>query len=308
MKIVFLTTSSGETEKYAESLACVNGSKVSLLRYDGPEVTDETLYGAVRDLKPAMVVYIGTRWGPQPSILFLAKLNDKVAPTVHICSDAADPPWHDLLADYHKAGAFALQVAIDGNPRWPLAETARGMTLLTPINASHFGEMRPHALRHHVCGYAGNAGAEGSVRRDILMHMMMRNLVRMRMREGGNETYADMCEFMKQCRMTLNISYTGTQAAKHVKGRVLEAGLAGSCLLEVADTPTSAWFKPGVDYLPYNTVDELMQIVNRLAVEPEETQAIGARLRTRVLTEHSPAVFWRKIMERVGVWEKSMSS
>src|SRR3990167_2981861 len=211
MRILFLSTSSNETTKYAESLGCLNPESMS--------------------------------------ILTLAKLNAEVAPTVHICSDAADPPWHDLLMDYHYAGAFALQVAIDGNKKWPLHGTATGMTALTPIDPSRFDGVKPHLERTIACGYAGNPGSEGSFRRHLLSELMFHKAIDVRMRSNAADTYQGMCEYMQNCRISINLPHTGTQAAKQVKGRVVEAALAGSCLLELAGSPTSDWFTLNADFL-----------------------------------------------------------
>jgi hypothetical protein len=309
MRALFLSTSSNETTKYMESLACLNLGPVEMLRYDEQEVTDANLHSRIKDFKPDIIVYVGSRWGAQPSTHTLAHINANVAPCVHLCSDAADLPWHDLINEYHYAGAFALQVAIDGNKKWPLDGLPDGMTLLTPINPTHFtSPPKPHAERKIVCGYAGNAGSQGSIRRNILTELMLRNLLTVRMRDDEPGSYDKCCEFMSDCRISINIPYSGTQAALQVKGRVIEAGLAGSCLLELGGSPTSDWFKPGEDYVEYYTVGQAMQVIEMLHDKPEATQAYGEKLRARVLAEHSPQVFWNKVFERIGIGQRATHS
>ena len=300
MRSLFLSTSTQETDKYEESLACLNLGPTEMIRYDQPDYTAAQLYADVKAWKPDMVVYIGTRWGVQPAIVTLCNITSKIAPMVHLCSDAADPPWFDLLTEYHYAGAFALQVAIDGNRQWPLADSQ--MTLLTPINPAHFPmRMKPHAERSILCGYAGNGGSGGSFRRELLTEVMLRNLLRVRLRDDAPGSYDEYCAFMSDCRITLDIPYSGTQAAKQIKGRVIEAGLAGSCLLELGGAPISEWFTPGVDYVEYGSAEDAVKIIRELQNDPERTQAIAANLRAKVLAEHSPQKFWGKIMDRIGV-------
>lgn len=300
-KALFLSTSSNETTKYADSLECLGGWEVGWLRYDEKDVTDAALFSAAKGIAPELIVYIGSRWGKMPSTYALARLNDKVAPSVHLCSDGADVPWWDLLMEYYRAHAFSLQVTIDGAHQWPLANNPRGMSALTPINPSYFGGSIPHAERAWGCGYAGNPGSEGGQRRGVLTELAFQNLLRMRLRGSGADGYQECCDFIKQCRMTLNVSFTGTEAAHHVKGRVIEAALAGSCLLEVAVSPTCHWFTPGVDFLTYDSVEQAAGLIRDMAERPEATQAIGERLRARVAAEHSPRAFWSRIFDRVGL-------
>ena len=263
-------------------------------------MSDAALYAKLRELQPDLMVYIGSRWGVQPSTATLARINAQVAPSVHICSDAADPPWWDLLREYHEAGAFALQVAIDGNDQWPGAQN--GLTLLTPIDAKHFGNgATPHVARAVACGYAGNQGAVGGNRNMVLQEVAFYNLVTMRLRDDAPGSYEAMCAFLCDSRMSLNIPYSGTETVFQVKGRVVESGLAGSCLLEVAGSPTNKWFTPGVDYLEYDSMPMCRELIVKLREDREQTERIGASLRRRALAEHSPAVFWGKVLEKIGM-------
>lgn len=300
MKAVFLSTSSGETTKYAESLTDILGAEPGIVRYDHPEATDASVYSEVKAAKPDFIVYIGSRWGKQPSTSTLCQINGSVAPMVHLCSDAADPPWHDLLREYHNQGAFAVQVAIDGNDNWPGADA--GLTLLTPIAASHFlAYPMTHSVRRISCGYAGNGGGDGSKRRQILFALMMKNLLTIRQRDDTEGSYEQYCDFLSVSRLVLNIPFSGTEAVMQVKGRVVEAGLAGACLLECRGSPTAKWFRPGVDYLEYSSIGEAEALIDRLSKQPEETEKLGDNLRARVLAEHLPVAFWGNVLKRIGL-------
>src|SRR4029077_7858334 len=99
MKSLVLLTGTNETLKYAESLQ--QFGEVKILRYDTPGGSDQSLYLGVKEVAPDFIVYVGSRWGPQPSITTLANINNSIAPMIHLCSDAADSPWWDLLREYH---------------------------------------------------------------------------------------------------------------------------------------------------------------------------------------------------------------
>lgn len=301
MRATFLSTGTNETNKYADSLSGLGGWEITYLQYDKPALADETLYAQVRDAKPDLIVYIGSRWGKVASPSILAQMRDRIAPTVHICSDAADTPWHDMLRLYHEQSCFALQVAIDGSHKWPLSE--RGLTMLTPIEPSLFpGEPMPHARRNVLCGYAGNPGAGVGQRTATLSALLERKVIdQLHIRSNLPFTNEMYCRFLGHCRISVNIAYTGTEAALHVKGRVLESAFAGALLLETKGAPTSYWFRPGIDYLEYSTPDEAQKIVRELANEPEKTQAIAFSLRSRALAEHSTAIFWGRIFEHLGM-------
>jgi hypothetical protein len=104
---------------------------------------------------------------------------------------------------------------------------------------------------------------------------------------------------MCSCRIVVNFPHTGTQKYMHVKGRVVECGMTGAMLLEQAGSPTADWFVPGEDYLEYSTPAQAKEIVDRLEHCYEETQAIGNRLRAKVLERHNPERFWGRILDRV---------
>lgn len=290
-----LSTSSNETTKYAHSFEIGVGGKVDIIRYDTEEASETKLYADVKAAKPDFIIYIGSAWGRQPALATLTNINAKIAPMVHLCSDAADPPWWPLLREYAEKGCFALQVAIDGNDNWPGA--AQGLTLLTPVDPENFKVTLPHAVRPYGCGYGGNEGSPGGLRRNILWEVLKHNLMQVRLRDDSE--YSGYCDFLVQSRMSLNIPHTGTEQKMHVKGRVIESGLAGCCLLEVVDSPTKKWFAPDAEYLEYASIDQLRGYIRELA--PEETQRRGERLRAKIIAEHTPAIFWAKVLDRIGL-------
>ncbi len=300
MRILFLTTSSNETDKYIDGLIALKATAHHIIRYDNQMLSDAAMYAQAKEFKPDFCVYIGSRWGKQPSPAMLAQVNSALAPMIHFCSDAADPPWWDLLQQYHYAGAFTLQVAIDGNKEWPLADAC--MTLLTPVDPADFpnGELR-HEKRVIAAGYAGNSGGPGTGRQAILTGLLESELLDIHIRSSLPHTYKIFCRFMQRIRISLNISLSGTESAKQVKGRVIETGLAGACLLELQGSPTSDWFAPGTDYLEYRTIDEAKEIIRALSSQPQTTQHYADNLRRKVLSQHSPKQFWDQILERIGM-------
>lgn len=303
MKSLVLSTSSNETTKYSDSLRNLGLGEVELIAYDPVDRSEQTMYDMTKESAPDFIVYIGTRWGKQPSIATLAKINSTIAPMIHLCSDAADFPWHDLLREYHEKGAFTLQVAIDGSPKWPGASS--GLTLLTPVDPVTFPDIpQPHSVRGVHCGFAGNGGSgQGSQRTAILSGLLKQKAIGLRIRSDLPHTYESYCDYLASCRLSLNIAYSGTEQALQVKGRVIESALACACLLETKGAPTSEWFKPGEDYFEYGSIEEAAGIIKRLMFEPEQSEMMATRLRNKVLANHTPKHFWNAILDRIGFKE-----
>lgn len=299
MKTLVLSTQTNETTKYSESLEPFG--EVKLLHYDIPDGSEQVLFSKAQEFAPDLIVYIGSRWGKQPSIATLAQLQSKVAPSVHICSDAADPPWHDLLREYHDKGAFTLQVAIDGNKKWPASPA--GLTLLTPVEFKHFPEVvLPHAERPIKCGFAGNTGGGPTSKRTILLcGLLEKRVLDMRVRSPLPFTYEGYCEYLTRCRVSLNIAHTGTEQTMHVKGRVIETALAGACLLENEGSPAREWFEPGIDYAEYSTIEQAVDLIEHMNNSPLIAQSMATNLRAKVRQFHSPDTFWRTILDKIGV-------
>lgn len=301
MKSLFLSTSTNECSKYPESLRKLGWGEVETQFYDTPGVTDSGRYEAIQAYAPDFIVYIGSRWGIQPAIATLCKINYSVAPMIHLCSDAADMPWHDLLREYHTKGAFTVQVAIDGTTNWPTS--GANLTLLTPVDPAYFPAwLADHEERRQVCGWAGNGGSGGaSLRSNLLAYLLEQRLIGLRIRSNLPFTYESYCEYLTGCRIALNIAHSGTEAVMHVKGRVIEAALAGALLLENKGAPTSDWFEPGVDYLEYSDHADCARIIRLMSDKPYVTWPMALSMRKKVLARHSPLAFWTTILERIGM-------
>lgn len=309
MKGLFVTSATNETFKYGESFACIPGNEIVTAKYTNRVgkvgqgtrgMGDNEILSCARECQPDIIVYIGSRWGDLLSIQALRTLRE-IAPSVHICSDAADEPWWDLLLEYDREQAFNLQVSIDGNKDWPLHATQ--LTSLTPFDPSRYPD-KPARLadRPIVFGYSGNLGGKGSIRKEMMDGMKALGLeIRPRDVTPGVDTYKSFIEFVCQCRFIANFPHTGTQKFMHVKGRVVETALAGAVLVDQRGSPANQWFQPGVDYLEYDDAKDARRVVDHFNARLEEAQEMADRLRAKVLRDHGPVQFWNRIFDRVGL-------
>jgi hypothetical protein len=184
-----------------------------------------------------------------------------------------------------------VQVAIDGG-KSPIDEFRNGLTLLTPIDPSVFlpfpwEQRRPNAV---MCGGMGH-GERGAV----MNHLIHRGLLDWH--PGPARPYKEFASTMAMHRIALNHPMTGTGERMHVKGRVIEAGLAGCCLLEKAGSPVARWFTPGLHYLAYTDPEDAARMVRDT---PSATaRKMADTFHHAVLSEHHPIQFWAKVTNKM---------
>lgn len=242
-----------------------------------------------------------------------------MTPLVHLLFDGADPPWWVQLEEFERAGVFSLTVNIDGSHAWPGGDwrstpddasipgwkIENALTLLTPLDPRHFQGPPfppPFLARPFPIAYAGNAGGwtRGGYVRQLQQEIKRFHY---RQRDDHPHSYKIYCDFLRHSRAVVSVPFTGSGAATHVKGRVLETGYAGAALLEYEGSPTKDWFEPGADYLTYSDVGSLITVATHMAENPHNISAYAANLHRRVTTEHAPEVFWGKVFAQLGIGE-----
>lgn len=254
--------------------------------------------------KPDVIIYVSAWQGDfVPLNETLGELNS-IAPTVHFLCDGGDPPWWPQLAEFERRGTFTLTVNIDGATVWPggehwtglLDRTSNGMTLLTPVDVSKFAAPNPLAFHERPFGiaYAGNRGQP--IRDALVGRLQSIRGFQFRERDQHPFSYQQFAEFLKLSRISVNVPFTGSQTARHVKGRVLESGFAGCCLMEWKNDSTRHWFAPRSEYFEYESVEECAELAEWLSHHPKIAEETARALTERVTREHHPSVFWEKVL------------
>ncbi len=297
MKAIVFSTSTPDTEKLIQSFTGVVKDTV-VHRYDVPDFNMALI---AEHVKPDVMIYIGAvteHHHNVPTMDMLCRTNH-VAPLIHICSDSADPPWWHWLNEYNTHKAFALQVGIDGCFDSPLSRY--GLIALTPVDPSWFADA-PWKARIYPCGFAGGGFGGGGPRGSLLAHLRDEGLLEyLNQIMGQRVPYEYFCAFYTLCFLVINHDGTGTGTKRHVKGRFVEAGLAGAIPLEPAQSPTKDWFKPGIDYLTWETPEDAARHVRDLPTKMDQHERMAKRLKAQMREKHSSPVFWKKVLERVGV-------
>lgn len=219
-----------------------------------------------------------------------------IAPLVLLSGDLSDPPWWPFLEEFRDEKCFDLYVNFDGGSPWPRPEPY--LDLLTPI-AHEFYEMpKPLAQRLVPFGFCG--GCASPSRWEIIGYLVENAGLKILPRDERYGSYKRYADFMMECRLTVNVPISGSDTSRQVKGRVLEAGLAGTCLLEHESSAAQHWFTPHEDYVVYRTREEAAELSRELLADIPRMEAIAQRLQRKVRENHSPAIFWAKVFEAVG--------
>lgn len=292
MKGLVYTTGTVDTEKLIRSFTSVV-PETKVFRYD---VHGFDVVAVAEHIRPDIIVYIGAigkyHHSPVPETETLCKVNH-IAPMIHLCSDSADPPWWPLLEEYNIAGAFKLQVGIDGCFDSPLAKF--GKIALTPIDPSSFSEVSWDS-RTNICGFAGGGGS----RTWFLEKLKSQNML-VWLPHAAGRTYDEMCKFYTTCQMVINDASTGSGQARHIKGRFVEAGLAGAVPIEPFDSPARQWFKANVDYIEWMAIWDVEKQLTEAKANSARNEDMGRRLRIAMLEKHSGPVFWKSIFKEIGL-------
>lgn len=293
MNILFLAAYWLGFDMLYKSLASLGEHEIKLIHYDRLMPLPSLVNKACEDFSPDAIIYVGVNGGPYTPSLEDLKTARKRCPLVCISPEASDQRWWwPRLTVYKTHECFDLIVNIDGCEEWPGSEN--GLTLLTPIDPIPWGEPKPWNERTVNCGFSGSMDSDYRP----FIFAPFRDLLTIRDSTPG-DTYGDYREFMRDCRLTFNTAMNANRMGKHVKGRVLEAGLAASLLLEDEHSPTRRWFVPGEDYLEWTSGPQIRIIIEAALATPEVSQAMAENLRQKVLAKHTPKHFWSAIFDRL---------
>lgn len=305
MRALFITTQTVDCINHVQawnSFAPVPAIHLTFDHYAIPN--DWLLVEGARRTSPDVIFYIGpckSRGTPKPNTFLELQGSGRSSssqsiprtairiPLIHLCSDATDHPWHSVLEIYRKLRCFDLQVAIDGGHR----DAPVDMATLTPIDPRPFVENYKRDIR---CGFSGSVGHH-SFRSEVINALKWLGGLTVRYRVEKHD-YQDHVHFMKRCRMMLNISYTGSSLAHHIKGRVLEAGFAGCCLLESEGSPIGEWF-PDDCYVIWKDVKHAAELISDL--DDLTIERTARRLSEEVCRNYTAVKIYGEILERIGL-------
>ena len=309
MKALFVTSATTDVDSLVRAWDCWQDVKSVRVTFPhmGLPVNDEIVAKA-RKVAPDIIFYIGGADGNgNPDVKTLLRLR-KLAPSINLCCDAGDKPWHPLLQRYRAADCFDLQVSLDGVLTAPV-----DLVTITPVDPRPWKHSK--ILRSIRCGFSGNIlqailprgrrtrdtfkiRFQPAITRERMIHNLEANGLLVLKRRVKGRSYSDHAGFVMSCQMIFNTSASGTGYAHQIKGRVLEAGWAGCALLEPEVSPISKWMPKG-SYFSYRDIGQVEELISDLT--DNEINESANLLSRHVRKNYHPRQIYSEILERAGV-------
>ena len=297
MRLLWLTPSDMLLEPVHRGLTDLGEHDVIFHWYDQGELPpDRAMLDAADAIRPHAIIYTSRHAGPTLASTSTFLRLRKIAQTIHILHDGSEELWKPLLHEYREQEVFTVTVNIDGNNEWESGHN--DITALTPIAPSFYKNQRPLLERPIKFGFAG--GYASPSRREIVEYLIEHAGLIVPKRNEKYGSYQAYADFLCSCQIALNVPFTGSDNASQVKGRVVEAGLAGCVLMEHYMSPISSW-NIGLhwDFRPYESKEECAKRVMALLNDFKTMIVFSTNLRQNILQSHTPAIFWPRVLERI---------
>lgn len=332
MRALFVTSATTDVDSLVRAWDCWQPDKsVRVAFHHMGQPKDDEILAVARDVAPEIIFYIGACHAPGiPSVDTLLTLR-QMAPSVNLCCDAGDWPWHEYLNLYEEAGCFDLQVTLDGCRSAPV-----DLVTVTPVDPLPYERAIPRTIR---CGFSGGLSSKTravfsssfpnrrpakrtkfrppsalpawtpqhkkfheepvnpQMSRDRIIWNLedMQDVITVRRRTPSG-SYFDHAEFLMSCRMVVNTSGSGTGRMHQIKGRVLEAGWAGCALLESEGSPIADWMPEG-SYFIYRSAEDAKRLIETL--RDDQIAESAAELSAHVKTHYHPRQIYGEMLERL---------
>jgi len=166
-------------------------------------------------------------------------------------------------------GATFLWTPVPPMPPGPWRAAHRCALALFPARIAHYG------VRQQAAVWLAQAG------------------VSIRPRDDAGSSVAEYHAALRQAVAVVNMAADRKTGRWQMKGRVIEAGMAGCVLLEQRNPVTALRLTEGRDYLAWDTPGELSALIE--VVRRGDGEAMARRLHRKVTTELTAAAFWSRV-------------
>ena len=262
---------------------------------------DSNLVKLVTQVRPDLLILSG--YSPynkrHPQVDVLRAIHNKCRiPILAIWSDS------DSEASIRLAGSLADVVDLNvewgsGTFRDHFSDKDNFLRLWAPLDFSVFHP--GNELRDIPVSFLGNTlGYHNDVRRKHLDYL---NDYGVEVHRSGGareqlltlDSYADL---LRRSRISLNFSHSAP-GSHQMKARVLEVMFSGAMLLENVNDQTSQFFTPMVDYVPFDSEEDLLVKIGYYLDHDEERERIAQNGYLKATREYNHEVFWNIIMNKL---------
>jgi hypothetical protein len=148
--------------------------------------------------------------------------------------------------------------------------------------------------------FLGKIGRGRTDRQEYLSYLKERNIGLYH--TGGQDeelipldTYADI---LRRSKISLNFSLAAP-GIHQLKGRVMEVLFSGALLMETENSETKRYFTPMVDYVVFDTKEDLLDKARYYLEHEDERQEIAYNGYRKATTEYNHQVFWDRVMGKL---------
>lgn len=294
-RFLYLHPGTMQVAPHVGSLYQISDSTCTVNSFDFfvPEPDEAILHQALH-YDRTHVIWLGVCGGPyEPCPGTFRTLRNHGIKTIALIPEASHPDWDRLIQRFHGADSFDLIVNLDGNKNWN--DRGKGLTTLAIFDQRPYENVGTISRVHDV-GFCGGSGGPGTMRERLISHLKHVGLLTEFPFNETRGTYQSYADFMMSCKIIVNAAGSAGDRSKHVKGRVIEAGLAGCCLLEEAGSPIHEWFSYNCFFTYDSPEDCEKQIRVLLNYHPDGITRRAEALSREVRTKYSPRVLWDQVL------------
>ena len=258
---------------------------------------DSRLVNLVRGVRPDLIVL--SSYGPfdkrLPQLEVLRTIRSKCGiPIIAIWFDG----YGDIKIEASAAmsGVVDLNILVDsGFLADHFSDKPNYLYLWPPLDFSVFFPV--NGTQDIPVSFLGSTGAYRDMRKPFLSYLEEQKLPLYR--AGGQreqlvslEEYADI---LRRSKISLNFSYC-PGGLHQLKGRVFEVMFSRALLLETENTEITRYFTPMVDYVPFDSKEDLADKVRYYLQHEDEREQIALNGYTKATEQYNHEEFWSRVL------------
>jgi glycosyltransferase involved in cell wall biosynthesis len=205
--------------------------------------------------------------------------------------------WCEVVPSMHKVNRWVdVSVPLVGHSLSWVVDHKKNLSLCTPQDPAIFYD--PNRVRDIDISFVGSISKlHYTDRRAALNHLKRRgiNVLHVGGQRENPVSIQEYAEILQRSKITLNFSL-GSDGVHHLKGRVTEALLCGTLLVENKNTETSLWLDPGKDYVQYTDLTDLSDKLSYYLANRSERLQIADNGKRRVEHQYDAYKFWERIL------------
>jgi len=240
-----------------------------------------------------------------PSIDLLSAIRSKLqVPILMMWPDSTSQGAVELAKKI--SGVSDLNVMLDSNNlAEQFSESPKYLQLWTALDMSVFypGE----DTRNIEVSFLGTTGGFRRIRETYLDYLTQNGAPLHRPGgQYGPMALEDYASVLRRSKMSINFSHS-VGDTHQIKGRVFEVMFSGAMLLESANAETSKFFTPMVDYVEFDSQQDLLEKTNYYLAHESERKEIAQNGFLKATTQYNYRTFWNQISDKLEELELSVA-